>query len=267
MKLTPVNVYCEDKGIRMEVEGISVHDNSAEIYISMQDLEGDRIDETIDLFDSYSIHTSCDQIGGCTRIAYDPAAKKATFLISVQQMDDSSIIGRKMTFSVSEFLSGKKEVNQKLSQIHLEDAMPAVETQTAVEIRGMSGMGMKESAENDVSGYLIADDAKSFSPADGVTVTNYGFIDNRLHIQTYYEDILKYDNHGYVYLKDSEGNIINSLRSISFWDKDRKGSFDEEIFDISPEADLSEYSVCGYFNTCKTKVQGDWKVTFPIENI
>ena len=62
MKLSPVNESCEDNGIKMEVESIYVHENMAEIYISMQDLTGNRIDETTDLFDSYDIHTSCDQI-------------------------------------------------------------------------------------------------------------------------------------------------------------------------------------------------------------
>ena len=36
----------------MEVISINIHENEAQIYITMQDLIGDRIDETTDLNDS-----------------------------------------------------------------------------------------------------------------------------------------------------------------------------------------------------------------------
>lgn len=101
---------CEDNGIRMEVEGISIQDNCAYVYISMQDLEGMRMDESIDLFDSYSIHTNADQIGGCTLVDFDEENQKATFLIIVQHMDGTSIEGSVMTFSVSQILTGKNEI-------------------------------------------------------------------------------------------------------------------------------------------------------------
>ena len=51
IKLMPVNASCEDGGIRMEVEGVSIQDSCAYVYISMHDLEGKYIDESIDLFD------------------------------------------------------------------------------------------------------------------------------------------------------------------------------------------------------------------------
>ena len=55
---SPVNESCVDNGIEMCVKAIYVHDDSADIYISMKDLTGDRIDETTDLFDSYEIRPS-----------------------------------------------------------------------------------------------------------------------------------------------------------------------------------------------------------------
>lgn len=82
VRLMPVNASCEDGGIRMEVEGVSIQDSCAYVYISMHDLEGKYIDESIDLFDSYSIHTNADQIGGCTLVDFDEVNRKATFLIT-----------------------------------------------------------------------------------------------------------------------------------------------------------------------------------------
>ena len=131
---------CEDNGIRMEVEGISIQDNCAYVYISMQDLEGMRMDESIDLFDSYSIHTNADQIGGCTLVDFDEENQKSIFLITVQHMDGTSIEGSVMTFSVSQILTGKNEIQAELTQISLDAISEVTETQTeeGLEIRGGS---------------------------------------------------------------------------------------------------------------------------------
>lgn len=263
VKLTPVNEFCEDNGVRMKVESIYVHDDSAEIYISMQDLIGNRIDGTIDLFDSYSIHSYADQSSICSFVDYNEDSKTATFLISVQQMHGKRIEGRKMTFSVAEFLSGKNEVNKELSNITLKKIPVVSKVQNEVNVRGIGGKNIEKADE---LSFLIPNEYQSFSPTDGVTVTGYGFIDHKLHVQVHYDDILNYDNHGYVYLKDLNGNANQSIFSVSFWDGDKKGSFEEEIFDISPEDDLSSYSMWGNFTTCRTRTTGEWKVTFPIEN-
>ena len=262
MKLSPVNESCEDNGIKMEVESIYVHENMAEIYISMQDLTGNRIDETTDLFDSYDIHTSCDQIGGCEMVAYDADTRTATFLIQIQQNAGKKIAGKRMTFSVSQFLSGKKEVDKELENILIEDIPVVSEIQTEVNLRGYGGEGFLD----DISGFLIQNDTQTFSPVDGDLVTAYGYIDNKLHVQVYYEDILKYDNHGEVYLKNADGSEVHCLGNIAFWDENRIGSYEEYIFDVSPEDDLSDYTVWGYFDTCDMLTTGYWEVAFPIEN-
>ena len=61
-KLKPVSMISEDNGIKIEVISAYVESGEAKILISVQDLEEDRIDETTDLFDSFSINTSFDCI-------------------------------------------------------------------------------------------------------------------------------------------------------------------------------------------------------------
>ena len=78
-RLTPVQISCEDNGIRMEVEAVYVHADTAEIYLSMQDLTGERIDETVDLFDSYSIHSSRDS--SCSTLCF-PVRNSETLNVS-----------------------------------------------------------------------------------------------------------------------------------------------------------------------------------------
>jgi len=265
-KLMPVKVNCEDKGIRMEVEAVSVQDSQAYIYISMQDLEGERIDGSIDLYDSYRIHTNADQIGGCTLIDFNEEDRKATFLITIQNMDGSAIEGSAMTFSVSKFLAGKGEMEEELTQISLNGLSEVTKTQDGekLNIRGASyayGKGAEERAKE----YLCVDESKRFVPTPGVTITNYGFINNELHVQVYYEDILHFDNHGSIYLSHAEGGELFPESSIAFWDEEKKGSYEEYIFNIGAE-EVKEYAIYGYFVTCQTLVEGDWEVTFTIRN-
>lgn len=262
-RLIPVNISCEDNGIRMEVESVSVYEDTAEIYISMTDLMGDRIDDTIDLFDSYRIHVPEDNIGTCSFVHYDPEANTATFLISVQLMDQKKITGQRLTFSVSEFLSGKKETEKTLPEISLGTAGIASDLQTDVDGRGGS---QAPGEEEEITEFLKENEEQSFSPTDGVTVTAWGFVNGRFHIQVYYEDILRTDNHGYLYLSDEQGNKINGTGSIAFWDESHTGSYEEYIFNIAPETDVSGLSVRGYFRTCRNLTTGNWQVTFPVEN-
>lgn len=266
VKLMPVNASCEDNGIRMEVEGVSIQDNCAYVYISMHDLEGKYIDESIDLFDSYSIHTNADQIGGCTLVDFAEANRKATFLITVQNMDGTPIEGSAITFSVSQFLTEKNEIQEELTQICLDKISEVTETQMEerLNIRGGSytdGYASEGMAQE----YLAVDEGKLFVPTPGVTVTNYGFINDKLHVQVYYEDILQFDNHGFVYLSDTDGKEVLPESSTAFWDGEKRGSYEEYIFDISAD-ELKEYAIYGHFFTCQNLVKGDWEVIFTIEN-
>lgn len=266
---SPVNESCVDNGIEMCVKAIYVHDDSADIYISMKDLTGDRIDETTDLFDSYEIRPSYDQIGGCQRVGYDAGNKETTFLISVRQ-PGNRIAGKKLTFRVSEFLSGKQEVTMELPMIELEHAQKAAEIllpeDMDARIRGCSFAASGDVDEEDITEYLAPDAGVKFSPVDGVEVTAYGFVDGKLHIQTHYENIQEYDNHGEIYLVNPDGERILCAVKVSFWDEEGTGSYDEFIFDAGEADDLSGYSAEGYFVTCDERCEGSWSVTFPIEN-
>ena len=52
--MKPVQMSCEDNGIKMEVMSASVYENEAAVYLSLEDMtDQNRIDETTDLFDSY----------------------------------------------------------------------------------------------------------------------------------------------------------------------------------------------------------------------
>lgn len=256
----PVNMKSEDKGIVMEVEGAEIEGDTAEIVISLYDTEGDRIDETADLFDSYRINTPYGSTGGCSFIEYDEASGRARFLITIKQWDGEEIEGDKITFSVSRLLTNKNEFDGEIAG-GLSNIEKCGDVRTVEDIRGGSSISGRYKETSNVS---VLDASGDFSPVDGVEITGWGYYNGRVHIQEYFYDILNTDNHGYVYFRDREGNEIYASQSVSFWDESRNGSYEELVFDIGPE-ELEGLTLCGAFWTCDELIEGSWSVTFPVK--
>lgn len=288
-KLKPVHVSCIDNGIEMNVIAAQIHGEKADILVSMHDRTGSRIDETTDLFDSYSIHTPYDQSGYCSLVEYDADTRTATFLLSIDQMHRVLITGDKITFSVRQLLLGKRHSNYRLPGTDTNTISTVTEFAEKPDVRGFAVQADErdmEGSDNDYAGsandYAGSDnDNESTGPdrlhlikpnetnptviEEGVMLTGYGFVDGKLHVQIRYDRILTTDNHGFVYLKDAEGKILDCAGSISFWDESRTNSYEEYIFSVTPDA-VTQTEVWGEFWTCNNGlINGNWQVTVPVE--
>ena len=252
-RLKPVHRSAEDQGIRVEVVSADVEGDRAEAYIAVTDLTGDRVDETLDLFDSYNIRTPRDSTGHCEFVSFDPETKTATFLVTVQNMDGSPFRGGRMTFSVRQFLS-KKETWEGAIPVTADDDAPTVSA-GQVEVRGGSGDGQ--------TAVFLAPGDSQFAPAEGVAVTAVGEVDGQLHVQVYYRDIGRTDNHGWVWLLPESGPRIMPLGSEAFWDEAHTGSYEDYVFDASVSLDGA--ALYGEITTCRTLIEGDWEITFPLD--
>lgn len=261
----PVHEADEDNGIRMEVVSAYVHEDTAEIYITMQDLTDDRIDETTDLYDSYSIHRPFDSTAHCERVGYDAATKTATFLITIEQLGNQKINGDKITFSVREFLSHKSTYEGIAIPFSLSEVSNAEKTQQ-VSSSGGGGLAYEDAVGDGTVTALIPSAPYKAFPVDGIDLTAVGYIDGKLHIQISVKDRLDNDNHGYFYLKDSTDKVINSDYSFYFMNHAKKGKridYMEDVFDITP-GKLAGCTLYGNFWTSGMLTEGNWKVTFPL---
>ncbi len=264
-KLKPINVSCEDKGIKMQVIGAEVKGDKAGVLVSVQDTEGNRIDETTDLFDSYSIHTPYDQTGGCFFIEYDEEAQAAIFMLEIKQMDQLLIPGDKITFSVREIRSGKKHSVSELEGVDLKKVSVIDQFKKNPNVRGFSGDEADPEKWKDLK-FMEPDEERGVILEEGVALTGYGLEEDGLHIQIRFEDVLETDNHGLLYLKNQKGERIDYQYHSAFWDESGKDSYEEYVFEVSP-GELSEYEVWGEFWICHADpIKGNWQVTFPIEN-
>ncbi len=266
----PVQESCMDNGIKMEVIATYIHEDTAEIYIAMQDFTAGRVDETTDLFDSYSIHRPFNSSAHCEQVSYDEATKTATFLITITEWGGHKIEGSKITFSVSSFISDKHEYENIPIEIDLSKAGGGHKTKT-VSITGAGGLNyekyqqlLKDSAT------VLVPSAALYSPAAGIDITGIGYVDGMLHIQTAVKNPLKKDNHGYFFLRDRYSHDRTDDYSISFIEyaepnnEDTRICYDEYIFDI-PQSELAGCALYGSFYTSGLYTEGNWQVTFPLK--
>lgn len=261
LTLKPVRMSCVDNGIELEVISADVEGDTARIFLGLRDLEGNRVDETTDLFDSYRIHMSSDLVATCSFAAYDPVTGQAQFLVEITRGDGKPIRKDKITFSMDRFISGKQEFVGPL-ELDLSSAEMQPATQTDVIPRGY-GWTDESYADFTLEKYLLP--SELLSPMEDISITGMGWVDGYLHIQTHYADILKTDAHGGVYLKDASGNNICDVFEVSFWDKDNSGSsYSEQIFDITPE-EAADCRLFGQFYSADMLTEGHWEITFSLD--
>ena len=254
----PVQLSCESNGIEMTVLSSYVHDDTAEIYVAMRDLEGDRIDETVDLFDSERINIPFDSSSNCRLEGYDEGTKTATFKVTIKTMNGETISNDKITFSVSRFLSHKHHDENVRIPYNLKNAHDAVATQEIYEYDSGNYVKM-----------LVPGEPYENFPVEGIDLTGVAYIDGKLHVQTAVTDNLKNDNHCYIYLRDENDNVVYSIDSVSYNDSDSavvdgRIDYSENVFDI-PKSEIENYTLWGDFVTCDTLTEGNWSVTYQIE--
>lgn len=255
--LKPVRMATEDNGIRMEVVSARVEGDTALVYLSLRDLTGDRIDATTDLFDSLLIRRTFDSSNTIRLDHYDEESGTACYLYQMTQLNGRDIRGKKVTVSLSRFLSRKQSYHGELPGIDLMTASADAKTRTVTELRGRSS--------GDTAAEEVLLPCLNVSPASGASVTAIGFVEGQLHVQLYYEDIARTDNHGWIWLQDEASRIIQCEGSVSFWDEAQRGSYEEYIFPVSSVEELTGYALWGELTLCDMLCEGDWQVTFPLE--
>lgn len=256
-KFVPIQESCVSSGIRMEVAGAYIRGNKAEIYITMQDLEGDRIDGSADLMDSYSIHRPFSSSATCRMLEYDEQSRRATFLISISEWGDHDIEGSRLTFSVGEILGRQEKLLDVPVDLELDVA--GLPTQQ-VELSGGTNLKNGQSI-----GRVPVPGDSLWSPGEGLCVTAAGYADGWLQIQLMNTKPFELDNHGYFYLIGPDGKRVDSAHAYSYNEEidGKQVSYSTAFYDV-PQQEIGEYKLYGSFWFGGQTTKGDWRVTFPL---
>ena len=267
--LKPVRESCEDQGIRMEVVSASLMDDTADIIVSMQDITGGRLDETIDLFDSYSINRPFEGSAGCSLLSYDPDTQTAFFSIHITEKNGSPIAGSKITFSISTLLGQKTERLNEPVPIAL-DTLAEADSQR-VQLSGWGANPGHYPTDAETADYpVLVPQGTLHDLGGGMTISAIGLIDGRLHVQLAVSDNLSTDNHGYFTLCAADGTMLSSVIGVHFNNTQGRvepGRIDytESVFDL-PAGGLAAYQLCASSWQSGMLIEGYWQVTFQLEN-
>ncbi|MEA4913211.1 MAG: hypothetical protein VB061_01390 [Christensenella sp.] len=251
----PVQKSDIDQNIEIKVESVYVHGAEADAVISVRDLSQDRLSEKIDFDDSYDIHTGFDSVGTCSQIDYDATTRTATFLIETSSMHPSDlIVGKKLTISFDTLLSGKIERLAYPISIDWSTISDTVQT---------------EQPEPYFETVLVTGE-KQLEVLDGFTISEMGYVEGKLHIQLYTPERHTLDNHASLYLKNEDGTVLFGTaiyRGGYSGDPllDREADYIDYVFDV-PKEELSKYTLMGDFYGYQTRLDGNWSITFPLEN-
>lgn len=263
----PVRMADEDGGIRMEVESVRIQGDTAEIFLTLQDLTGDRVDGTTDLYDSYRIHRAFDSAASCRLEGFDPQTGTARFLIKIQAMDGREISGDKITFSLGGFLSRRQDFEGVEIPLDLSALPDRPDSRPEGLLTGGGGLGYRQYVgdRREVT-VLTPGPALEGFPVEGIDLTAAGVLDGMLHVQMAVEDPLDNDNHGFFCLVDEAGNRVQPLYSVSFvnqFETPGRIGYTEDVFDV-PWEQLGRYRLSGDFYVTGLHTQGSWSVTFPL---
>ena len=250
----PVQRSSLDQGIEVTVVEAYVHEETAEAVISVCDTTQNRLDDSLDLYDSYEFHTGFDSTGTCKQIGYDEATKTAYFQLSMSSMNPNERIqGSKITFSLKTLLCGKKETLDKPITIDWKSIPESVKTESA----------------DPYEGTVLVPGDDQMEPESGFYLSGIGYVDGKLHIQLFTPWRSVYDDHAFLYLSDAQGNrvyadmLYRGGYTMGAEETVQRADYIDYAFNV-PQGELEQYSLFGDFYSAKTRIDGNWSITFPI---
>ncbi|MCW3489741.1 DUF4179 domain-containing protein [Dethiobacter alkaliphilus] len=269
--LYPVNVSDEDNGIRMEVVAAMNDDEMAVIYVTMQDLTGNRVDENIDLY-NYSL-TGTMMLNSQV-VHYDEKSQTAT--LRIVGNGGKSLNNKLAGFYINSFLSDKQIHDEVDTGINLLDIGKTDQLQLIPldmdNIPGGGGNLYSEYRNQPIVNILKPEQMKiSFPGIDFMYISNMGYIEDRLHIQTRWVGD-GVDDHGYIYFVDSKGDTVDIDSARISFGTDETGTtqygseYSEYIFAVE-DIDLNDVMLMGYFVTNGNFTTGKWRTTFRFEPV
>ncbi|HAQ39965.1 MAG TPA: hypothetical protein DCM73_03425, partial [Clostridiales bacterium] len=162
----------------------------------------------------------------------------------------------------------KKHYSNVMIPIDLSSVTAVNSTQKVYSTGGGGGKDYEKYIDKSEAVVLIPSQAMSEFPIDGIDLTAIGYVDGMLHVQMALNDRLTNDNHGFFYLKDANGKLVDYNYNIYFTNQyeqqENRIDYCEYIFDI-PQSELSDYSLYGDFIISGMITEGIWKVTFPLK--
>lgn len=280
----PVEAFCEDNNIRLEIIAAQKYENTAVVYLSLQDTSGQkRLTEKSDFSDTLKVATVSPQKTSSSKdevissfsvskklLFFDTENNKLYYEFYINADGDSPL--------ADELQIGAKIINFDYrpyeGEIQLKSRKP--EETSPIRLDGkyiLSASWSDKNPGDELLALPLASPEKLTEERDDVQISNIGMINDKLHLQivTPFQDEFgsKYRSFDLI---DPQGNKIEEEYRFSFV-SDKQGSLcslekgsldkavnrhDEYVFTIDPEK-ASSYTIHYSFDAI-TGIEGEWKV-------
>ena len=302
--LMPVNMSCEDQGIRMELLSAAAKENETLVTFSLEDLEGDRLDGYTDTMLSLEFDTD-DDVGCAGSFSpgfYDEETHKVLFINETEY--DSDLVlkkGGNLRASLHEIWPRRYHTVDLLPLLgeygSRAEAMPAPEN--AIAYAGYRDhqfmICLSEYIEDS---WVIPDTLRVLSPGcmpeipltDGISLSGIGMVDGRLHVQMHYTDLSEreafdgeekvtyYPWEIWITLRDltdedavgpakkyRKENLLDGGITQLYWEENGE-TWEEDIFTPGSALTEEQFFAAEITETLEP-IFGHWEVTFPLRLI
>ena len=280
--LMPVNTSCEDQGIRMTVLSAAAGERNALVTFSLQDLEGDRINEYtrtgMNLEALFGGFTQTES--GISLLSFDPETKTAVFAQEIKTNGFCLPEGSTPEVSAETVYTPRHEVTDLLPL--MKQYGTRTDTIALPEDEHIYPMQLLNATGKIPEGMKILDPAGSLEipVGENVYLCGFGWIDGLLHVQLRYDNRLTEDNN-YTMLPrlqlqtadgynpyDHPDQLKEGVVGFMWESEDGPVNRDEYLFACTPEelenatlrADIEYY-------TPENNIKGQWSVKIPMRMI
>ena len=281
----PVEVSCEDQGIRMEVIGAQKYDNRAIVYLSLQDISGqNRLTERTDFQDGFSVtmdRQKPETSGQGNEIVsasvswkqnllyFDGDTNTAYYEFNITADSDSPLSDPLELGSFLIYFDESDYKNEPIS-VSLTDLGEA-EVTPLEEDQIWGGTNMPDDWSIFTKALTPGRTAALPHGEDDQWLSNIGIVDGKLHVQTgkvFGQEFGSSD--ATISLMAPDGTLIDCDYELMFFsDGDRRllgeddfadavYKYEESVFSVNAE-ELDGYTLC-YTGSVYSGVEGRWKV-------
>lgn len=239
-RFAPVQVSCENNGIRMEVISASVQGDNVGFYLSFEDLEGQRLGEYTSL-DAYI--EGVQTVSSSRSWGYDEEIGKYTCLL---QTVNNEGLGDQIT-------------------IYVESLIRTLLSET--ETIQVPWTLMREDLTHHKDGRFDILDAQGepYKLTDAAEITAMSYIGSELHVQLHAWKLPGYSVPMYsLHLTGPGGKRVDWTTALLYDDGDSFHRM-EYVFQIAPE-ELENYTLWADI-TPQSQVDGPWRVTFDADQV
>lgn len=273
-------IITED-GIRVELVAIGIFDNVVDIYLTFEDMVGNRLDDNFDAF--FFLNLATENFRGAVSSHGDEIIDRTDGVITLhsRQIFSQPVAEQELTFTLRHINYNVRQAFDYELNLDLAAATSVSTTQLVLDHDPFS-IGVWGTDAEKVRAVLSTTGITVLEPnlhnidlgIEGIEtlISAIGIIDGRLHIQLYEPSSCHNRNSSSIHILNPQGELVELALSVPF-SIDEYGNFyigetythyRENIFIVDLDR-LSEYSLFGHFHNSEL-IKLDWAVTFETEN-